>query len=368
MAGMRNLRFALLVAPIALAACRDHAAPTQAQPVLERRQGKVFVPEASPLRAKLVVGATKTETVQRQLVTPAAVEADPARLAKIAPPLPGRVVKLLVKFGDDVKASQPLFAMSSPELVAAQSEYLKAQSAFAQAERTVARQKDLLEHGIGAQRELEQAQTERDTAKSELARAGIRLKLLGIEPGNLGGTLTVNSPIGGRVVELGTSNGQYINDPATIVMVVADLSTVWVTANVQERDLRRVHVGDDATASFAAYPGETFDGKVLFVGDLLDPETRTIKVRVAYDNAKGMFKPGMFATATFRSKAAPELVVPTASVVLSGEQSGVYVEVAPWTFERRTVEVGEQIGDKIVVTRGINAGDRIVTANAVLLP
>lgn len=365
----RLLGFALLAAPIALAACREHAAAPPPPPVLERRLGgQVFVPETSPLRGKLVVGPAKTESVQRHLVTPASVEADPARLAKIAPPLAGRVVKLLVKFGDEVKQGQPLFAMSSSELVAAQSEYLKAQSAFAQSERTVARQKDLLQHGIGSQRELEQAQTERDTAKSELARAGIRLRLLGIEPGNLGGTLTVPSPIGGRVVELQTSNGQYLNDPALIVMIVADLSTVWVTANVQERDLRRVHVGDDATASFAAYPGELFEGKVLFVGDLLDPETRTIKVRVAYDNTKSMFKPGMFATATFRSKAAMELVVPTASVVLSGEQSGVYVEVAPWTFERKTVEVGEQMGDKIVVTRGLAAGDRIVTANAVLLP
>ena len=359
----------VLIAGLLFAGCRgDHAAPPNAHPIVERRQSKLFVPEGSPLRQKLGVGDVKTETLQRKLVTPAAVEADPARLAKIAAPLAGRVTKVLVKFGDVVTAGSSLLLMSSAELVAAQSEYLKAQSAFAQGERTVARQKDLLDHGIGAQRDLEQAQTERDTAKSELARAGLRLKLLGIEPGNLGGTLTVTSPIAGRVVELHTTTGQYQNDPATVLMIIADLSVVWVTANVQERDLRRVHVGDEAVSSFAAYPGETFGGKVLFVGDLLDPETRTIKVRVVYDNAKTLFKPGMFATVTFKSSPVPELVVPTSAVVLAGETSSVFVEVAPWTFEKRTVEVGEQSGDKIEVLRGIAAGDRIVTSNAVLLP
>lgn len=367
--GMTWVRHALLAGVVLLAGCRgERAPPPNAQPIVERRQNKLFVPETSPLRQKLTVAEVKTEIMQRKLVTPAAVEADIARLAKISPPLAGRVIKVHVKFGDTVNQGSPLIAMSSPELVAAQSEYLKAQSAFAQAERTVARQKDLLEHGIGAQRELDQAETERDTARSELARAGIRLKLLGMEPGNLGGSLTVTSPIFGRVVDITTTNGQYQNDPATVLMVIADLSVVWVTANVQERDLRRVHVGDEAVASFAAYPGETFGGKVLFVGDLLDPETRTIKVRVAYENGKALFKPGMFATVTFKSSPIPELVVPTSAVVLSGEQSSVFVEVAGWTFERRTVEVGEQSDDKIEILRGLTTGDRIVTSNAVLLP
>lgn len=364
-------RFACLALLLAAGACKGGGAassdPTPPAPV-ERKDGKLFVPDASPLRARLVVGTVESQELKRQLVAPASVEAEPTHMAKISPPLPGRVVKLFVHFGDSVKAGDPLFSLDSADLVSAQSDYLKAKSAVAQADRNLARQKDLQEHGIGAQRELEQAQTERDTAQSELERTETRLHLLRVGPGGVGGPLNVVSPVTGRVIDLSTAPGQFQNDPAAIVMIVADLSTVWLTASVPEKDIRRVHQGDEANAAFAAYPGEDFVGNVLFVGDLLDPETRTIKVRVSFKNDDFRLKPGMFATVIFRSKAEPELVVPTTSVVVSGEKSSVFVETAPWTFERRQVEVGEQVGDKIVVTNGLQAGARLVTKNAVLLP
>ncbi len=337
-------------------------------PLVERKDDHLFIPEASPLRQRLTVEPVATDNVRRQLAAPASVEAEPARLAKIAPPLAGRVVKLFVRFGDAVKAGDPLFTLDSPDLVSAQSDYLKSKSALAQSERNLARQRDLKEHGIGAQRELEQAQTDRDTAESEVERTTTRLRLLRVGPGAVGGPLTVASPIAGRIIDLSTAPGQFQNDPAAVLMIVADLSTVWLTANVQEKDIRRVKQGDEADATFVAYPDEKFTGNVLFVGDLLDPDTRTIKVRVAFPNADFRLKPGMFATVLFRSKPAPEVVVPTSAVVVSGEKSNVFVEVSPWTFERRQVEIGEQLGSRIVVTKGLEAGARVVATNAVLLP
>jgi membrane fusion protein, heavy metal efflux system len=140
-----------------------------------------------------------------------------------------------------------------------------------------------------------------------------------------------------------------------------------VTANIQEKDLRRIHQGDEATATFSAYPGESFVGKVLFVGALLDTDTRTIKVRIALDNPKSRLKPGMFASVSFRGKPEPELVCPAAAVVVVGDKSNVYVETAPWEFERRPIEAVDQVGDRLVVTRGLSLGTRIVTSNAVLL-
>lgn len=348
------------------AAKKEDAAPPP--PTVERHDKLLFVPVASPLRQRLVVAAAATEDVQRKLLAPASVEAEPSRLAKISPPLAGRVVKLFVHFGDAVKQGGPLFTLDAPDLVSAQSDYLKAKSALAQGERNLARQTDLKEHGIGAQRELEQAQTDRDTAHSELDRTVKRLGLLHVGAGSVGGPLTATSPIAGRVIELNTAPGQFQNDPAAVLMTIADLSTVWLTASVQEKDIRYVAQGDEASASFSAYPGEAFAGHVLFVGDLLDPETRTIKVRVAFKNDDFRLKPGMFATVTFRSKPAPEVVVPTAAVVISGEKSSVFVETAPWTFEKREVEVGEQLADKIVVTKNITPGTRLVVANAVLFP
>ena len=251
-------------------------------------------------------------------------------------------------------------------LVSAQTDYLKAKSGFAQAEKNLARQKDLVEHGIGAQRELEQSQTDRDNAQSELDRSTTRLRLLGIGPGGVGGPLTVTSPIAGRVIDLATAPGQFQTDLTIPLMVVADLSTVWITAGVQEKDIRRVLKNDEAVVALAAYPGEPINGKILFVGDLLDPETRTIKVRIELANPDRL-KPGMFATVTFSGKALTEVVVPTSAVVMHGDKSSVFVEKSPWRFERRDVDVGEQLGDHIAITRGLEAGARIVVANAVLL-
>lgn len=360
---------ALLCCALAVAACKGSGTATRDDDPasFQRVGGEYVVPPGSPLRDRVTVGAVETQEVQGQLAAPATIEAEPTRMAKIAPPLPGRVVKLFVHFGDPVTTGTALFTLDSPDLVAAQSDYLKAKSGAAQAERNLARQKDLVDHGVGAQRELEQAQTERDTAQSELDRTTTRLRLLGLSPGAVGGPMTVTSPIAGRIVDLTTAPGQFQADPSVPVMIVADLTSIWVTASVQEKDIRRVHQGDDASVALAAYPGEPIDGKVLFVGDLLDPETRAIKVRVELSNKDMKLKPGMFATVSFKGKAVSEVMVPTTALLLHGDKSSIFVEKGEWHFERRDVDVGAQIGDKVVITRGLEPNARIVVTNAVLL-
>lgn len=321
----------------------------------------------SPLRRVLHIGAVTTQSVRRTLEAPAQVEAVPARVAHVTPPLTGRVVSIAIQFGDTVAAGDPLFTLDSPDLVAAQTDYLRARSALAQAERVLTRQRDLAAHGIGAQREVEQAQTERELAQSELERARLRLQLLHIDPGALGRPLTVRSPIAGRVVALSVAPGEY-HDVSDELLTVADLSSVWVTADVQEKDVRRVHTGEEATARLAAYPGEDMSGRVLFVGDLLDPETRTIKVRIAFSNEAGRLRPGMFASVRFTETAAPEIVIPSAAIVLLGDTNYVFVEVGPWVLQKRRVVPGAQVGaNATAISEGLREGERIVIDNAVLL-
>jgi cobalt-zinc-cadmium efflux system membrane fusion protein len=252
-------------------------------------------------------------------------------------------------------------------LAQAQADFVKAQSGLAQAEKTYARQKDLNEHGIGAQRELEQAETDRTVAKSELGRSRKRLEQLGVTVDGPVGPLVVRSPITGRVVDLAVTGGEFKNDPNAVLMTVADLSTVWLTASVQEKDVRRVKVGDEATAVFSAYPDEHFSGKVFFVADLLDLDTRSVKVRVAMDNPDGRFKPGMFATVRFVGTSTPRVVVPTTALVQRGDETFAFVEVAPWVFEARRVVPGEQQGGVTVITAGLDAGTKVATSEVVVL-
>ena len=344
------------------------AAPAADSPPIEERDGVFVVPPRSPLREQLSIEAVVATPVQHELNVPASAEADPSKLAKISPPLTGRIVKLFVHLGDPVKQGEPLFALDSVDLVAAQSDYLKAKSADAQAERSLLRQQDLREHGIGAKKELEQAQTDREVAHSELERASTRLHLLGMASGDVGKPLLVRAPITGRIIDLATAPGQYQNDPAAVVMTVADLSSVWVAASVPEKDIQRVSVGEEALVNFNAYPGQRFDGKVQFIGEVLAPETRTVKVRIQLDNAAGRLKPGMFARVTLRGSEAPELLVPSTALSLRGDKSFLFVEKAPWAFERRAVEVGESLPGGTCVSSGLTAGERVVTSGTILMP
>jgi len=352
---------------LALAACGKGKPAAQAPEMYERDGTKVLVPEGSPLRSRIKVEAAVEQNIQSQLLATASVESDPARLARISPPLAGRVEKLLVHLGDRVEKGQPLLLLNSPDLGQARADYVKAKSGLAQAQKTYARQKDLNEHGIGAQRDLEQAEADRTVAQSELERAGKRLEQLGVSLDAAPGPLVVRSPISGRVVDLAVTGGEFKNDPNAVLMTVADLSTVWLTASVQEKDVRRVKVGDQATAVFSSYPDEHFVGKVFSVADLLDLDTRTVKVRVSMDNPDGRFKPGMFATVRFAGTSMPRVVVPTTALVLRGDESFAFVEVAPWVFEARRVSTGQQQGDVTVITDGLDAGTRVVTAEAVVL-
>jgi membrane fusion protein, heavy metal efflux system len=334
------------------------------------RQGnRVTVPSSSPLYGRLEVQAVQWTTVHRQVTAPASVEADPARYAKILPPLSGRVLQILVHPGDSVKKGQELLTIDAPDFVGAQADYARARSALAQAERTLTRQQDLAAHGIIGQRDVDQARTDRDSAQSDFNRAKERLRLLGMEPDHteLGAPLIVRSPLSGKVLDVTTATGEFRNDPNAALMTVADLSDIWVTANVQEKDIHFVHRSDAAVATFAAYPSETFRGKVLFVADVLDPDTRTAKVRIGYSNQDGRLRPAMFATVTLKTWDTQELTVPTTALVMSGDRTTVFVQVEPNTYEQRPVVSGEQQGDRTIIKSGVQGGEKVLIREGALL-
>jgi len=177
----------------------------------------------------------------------------------------------------------------------------------------------------------------------------------------------VRSPLAGRIAMLNLVPGTYANDNAASLMTVSDASTIWFTASVQEKDLDRVRAGEVVSATVQSFPGEIFRGKVQFIADQLDADTRTIKVRVAYDNHDGRLKPGMFANLEFQGQPHQAVLVPTTALIQSGDQTVVFVEAQPWKFEPRPVLVGARNGDSVEILGGLKAGERAVVKQGVLL-
>ncbi|WP_277986416.1 efflux RND transporter periplasmic adaptor subunit [Rhodocyclus gracilis] len=335
-----------------------------------RHEGtRLLVSESSPLRQTLVTEVVSTQDVSLPIPLPAVVEADPARLVKVLPPITGRIVSLNKRLGDEVRQGDVLLTIDSADLAQAMSDAEKAEAALTLARKNIERQRELGKEAIAATRDIEQAQSDFEQAASEQARAAARLAQLGAKGAlpRAGHLLSVRSPIAGRVVDLGAAVGGYWNDVNASIMTVADLSTVFITASAQEKDIAQLHVGQAASVLFDAFPGEPLAASVRYVGEMLDPATRTVKARMLVDNRDARLRPGMFATATLRTRAHSAVVIPLTAVVQSGFYSRAFVEVAPGEFEARVLELGAQLNRMIEVISGIAAGERVVIKNAGLL-
>ena len=338
-------------------------------PFFTREGDRIVVPVGSALRTKLTIEPVAEQEIRRTLVLPAAVEADPSRLVKIVPPLTGRITQLKVQLGERVTANQPLVVLDSPDLASAYAEHERANVLLELARKNRDRMREVSKIGGAATKEFLQAEADYVTADVEHQRADARLRKIGVYPEaeDPARTLTITTPITGSVTELATAAGAFWNDTNAALMTVADLSSVWVTANVPEKDTALISKGQPVDVEFSAYPGEVFKGEVLFVSDVLDPEMRRTKVRIAFPNPDMRLKPNMFANVTFFAPQRMAAAVPTSALVLKNDSDQVFVEVAPWTFVMRPVEVSYQQGNVAIIKTGLAAGERAVVKGGVLL-
>jgi membrane fusion protein, heavy metal efflux system len=338
-------------------------------PQLIKKGEEITIPENSPLRRKLVVAPVVNKEIQRSLVLPAVVEADPGRTVRVLPAVTGRVVELKIELGARVAKDDPLAVIESGDLAQAISDAEKARASVKLAKQALDRLMILEQSAAIAVRDRESGQNDYAQAQSELQRSEERLRAIGVPPDTTERTrlLTMKSPIAGSVIDLQTAPGAFLNDPTAAVATIANLDTVWVTANVPEKDTQLVVRGQSADVVFTAYPGKTFRGAVLFVSDVLDPDTRRTKVRIAFNNPDLRLKPNMFANVTFLAPKQTLPAIPNTALLLHNETDQVFVEVRPWVFEARPVEVAFQDGDQAIVAGGLKAGDRIVVKDGVLL-
>ncbi len=339
-------------------------------PDLMTRQGdKILVPEGSALRNRLSVMPALVEPVSAKLLLPAVVESDPARTAAVLPPLGGRVLELKVALGERVVRGQALAVIDSSDLAQAYDDNDKAADSVKLNDKILARQQEQSKLGTASDQDLDQARSNAAQAAAEYSRTQAHLKTLGVaadaKPGNR--LLTVTAPVAGSITTLTIAPGAIINDPTQPIMTIADLSVVWVTAMVPEKDVGAISKNEDADVSLAAYPERVLHGKVLFVSDVIEPDSRRNKLRIAFANADHELKPNMFATVTLLGAQRSRIVLPSSALLMNNDRTSVFVAVAPWTFERRTVETELEEGTSVAIRSGINAGDQVVVKGGILL-
>jgi cobalt-zinc-cadmium efflux system membrane fusion protein len=313
-------------------------------------------------RSKVRTEAIEETTLSGELTLTANVQANQDALAHVSPRAPGRIVTVYANLGTTVKAGQPLALLDSLEVGEAHSAYLQAASEAKLAAAAFERADKLYAEQVMPTKDWQRARYENEKARAQLAAANDKLRMLGVSPqgDRAVSTFPVSAPISGTVTEKHAVLGELAKTDGSLFTVV-NLSTLWISANVSEKDLATVRVGAPARITVAAWPGQTFNGKVTYVGATLDKETRTIAARIEVPNADGRLKPDMFATAVLPTGSTTKaLTLPESAVTLLQGLSTVFVEEGAG-FEARPVELGERAGGRVTVKSGLKAGEMVVT-------
>jgi membrane fusion protein, heavy metal efflux system len=337
-------------------------------PLLVHRGDLLFVPEGSALRQRLAVAPATAVPVSGRLLVPAVVESDPAHTAAILSPVAGRVQELAVRLGDRVSAGQALAVIDSPDLAQAYEDNTKAAATLALARRNLERQEGQARIGALSDRDLDQARSDRLQAAAEYARTQAHLRVLGVAADDKAhAQLTVRAPFAGSVTSIAVATGNMLNDPTQPVLTLVHVGTVWVTALVAEKDIPAVSAGEETEVRLAADPDQVRKGKVLFVSDVVDPDSHRNKVRIAFDNPGYQLKPNMFASVTLLGQPRTQVVLPTSALLMNNDRTSVFVATAPWTFQRRTVEPDLQESRTVAILNGLKAGEQVVVKGGILL-
>jgi membrane fusion protein, heavy metal efflux system len=309
----------------------------------------------------------ETRQVADELHMNGVVAPDVNRSVPVLSLVAGRTAEVFVRLGDDVKKGQVLLRINSPDLTQAFSDYQKFQADELLARKQLERSRGLLEKGAIAVKDMEAAQDAEEKAKVDLRSAADRVRILGGDPATPSTMLELRAPITGTIVEQNVVAGGAVRstDNSPNLFIIANLSRVWVLCDVYEDALVRVHAGDIAEVTANALPGRIFHGRVGNVSRVLDPNTRTAKVRVELENPGGIFRSGMFVTALIRSnKSAPKPVLPASAIMRLHDKDWVFVPAGGNKFRRTEVHLGPMLKDgSQQIAAGLQTRDKVV-ANA----
>jgi RND family efflux transporter MFP subunit len=326
-------------------------------------------------RAGIVLAPVSAGRDTSTLRLPGVVEPNAYKRVVITPLVGGRVTRVLAELGQSMRRGQPLAEIFSPELAEAKTRFVSARAELDAHERELQRTEKLVEIGSASRQEVERLDAEHTAKVTAVESAKSRLELLGLSPSTIadlgpgkdvGAVMTVTTPIAGVVTERAANSGLNVDMTAKLFTVV-DLSTVWVVADLYEKDFARVRVGASASVTTKAYPDAALHGKISYIDPQVSPETRTAKLRVEVANPKHELRLGMFAAVNIEAEAGgAAALIPHAAVQNVGNRTVVYIAdpKQPGRFIERDVRLGHRTGNEVFVLDGVQPGDSVVAGGS----
>ncbi len=393
-----SLMVLMLAGFITHSACSREPQEQKAPKQGDQQEGEVRISVEAQAKFRFDTARPQRVAPIRQIEATATISPDPARVAHIAPIAKGRLARVHAQIGDSVTRGAPLFEYDNIELGEAVGDYLgelaDLQKDLAHAEvsrKSWERTRLLLEKEAIARKEAEVREAEYRGAeaavtsrrariarvKEKLFRFGMtdeQIKVLSAEPNppvhREASYTTVRAPIAGVIITREGAPGEVVG-PEKAVLSIADLSAVWTLVDIYEKDLAHVSRGAPVEIAVEAYPNQTFRGTIAYVGDVVDPQTRTAKVRVEIPNPHRKLKPGMFATVRLRVQApsptALVVAVPSSAIQQVDGQPVVFVKKDATTFQRRAVKIGLTMEDLVEVAEGLKEDEEVVTSGSFTL-
>ncbi|WP_150429688.1 efflux RND transporter periplasmic adaptor subunit [Dechloromonas sp. CZR5] len=364
---MKKTMIALLSAAV-LAGCGEE----KSAPANQAAHDPLSVKPAPELVSQLKTAVVGTESVAEMLRVAGSVEFDEQRVARIGASVTGRVVEVDVLPGQVVQKGELLARLNSSELASQQLAYLKARAQLELNRRAAERAKALLAADVIGSAELQRRESEYQISVAETRAAADQLRLLGFSEaainrlgvqGAVDSVTPVSASRSGVVVERRVAMGQVVQ-PADTLFVVADLSRVWAVAQVPEQQVGQVRVGQSVSIEVPALGNESRVGKLIFVGQTVDPEMRTVLVRTELENRDGALKPAMLTSMLIAARPSEKLVVPASAVVREGDDENVFVAVEDGSYRLVKVKLAPEQGGRRVVLSGLKGGEKLVIEGA----
>jgi len=365
-----NLLIILFTAVALLAGCNKKE-EVKEENKTSKNSDVVKITLATQKQIKLQVETAALQEISGSFNIPAKVITNQDNEAQVGSLIQGRVKKIFARVGDFVKEGQTLMTIEGLDIGTIKANFLKANSNLEYAKTNYERLKKLFGENIGSQKSLTESRTEYEKAQAEYSAEEKKIIAVGLKPQEVlsvkhsedksSGVLSVKAPISGVITERNVVTGQYLDASANAFKII-NIQNVWIDGQIYEKDINKVNKRTDINFTSTVYPGIKFNGRVIYIGETIDPQTRTITIRGSFSNPGNKLKPQMFGELNIPlDKDTKAIAVPQESVIQEAGQSYVFIQVNDTTFRKRIITPGFSFDGKIEIREGLKEGEKLVS-------